>query len=182
MKQARPDSERDYLTPDEMERLRATAKKTGRYTHRDSTLLLLMYRHGLRVGEAVDLQWRNVNFTTKHLYVKRLKRGVPSNQPFYGDEVRVLRQLQRKYCDLNSFRVPLALPYLQVYPVEVSLQGIQLHVAKGLVTLDFEHFMEGIRVETLIFPFCLKQSLLVQQCSPVWFSTNYTLSASQSES
>ncbi|MBD1893101.1 tyrosine-type recombinase/integrase [Coleofasciculus sp. FACHB-129] len=80
-----------------MERLIAAAKKIGRYPHRDSMLLLLMYRHGLRVGEAVDLQWKDVNFTTKHLYVKRLKRGAPSNQPLYGDEVRSLRQLQREY-------------------------------------------------------------------------------------
>ncbi len=56
-----------------------------------------MYRHGLRVEEAVDLQWKDVNFTIKHLYVKRLKRGAPSNQPLYGDEVRSLRQLQREY-------------------------------------------------------------------------------------
>ena len=87
IKEAKPDNERDYLTPDEMERLIAGAKKIGRYPHRDSTLLLLMYRHGLRVGEAVNLQWKDVNFTTKHLYVKRLKRGAPSNQPLYGDEV-----------------------------------------------------------------------------------------------
>ncbi|MEP0755735.1 tyrosine-type recombinase/integrase [Trichocoleus sp. Lan] len=97
IKQARPDKERQYLTLDEMERLIAAAKKIGRYPHRDSTLLLLMYRHGLRVGEAVNLQWKDVNFTTKHLYVRRLKKGSPSNQPLYGDEVRSLRQLQREY-------------------------------------------------------------------------------------
>ncbi|MBD1838891.1 hypothetical protein [Coleofasciculus sp. FACHB-501] len=54
-KLARPDNEQDYLSPDEMERLIAAAKKIGRYPHRDSTLLLLMSRHGLRVGEAVDI-------------------------------------------------------------------------------------------------------------------------------
>ncbi len=99
IKQAKPDNERQYLTLDEMERLIAAAKKLGRYPHRDSTLLLLMYRHGLRVGEAVNLQWRDVNFITKHLYVRRLKKGSPSNQPLYGDEVRSLRQLQREYPD-----------------------------------------------------------------------------------
>ena len=81
IKEAKPDNERDYLTPDEMGRLIEGVRKSGRYPHRDSTLLLLMYRHGLRVGETVDLQWKDVNFTTKHLYVKRLKRGSPSNQP-----------------------------------------------------------------------------------------------------
>ncbi|MBD1903712.1 tyrosine-type recombinase/integrase [Trichocoleus sp. DQ-A3] len=99
IKQARPDNERQYLTLDEMERLIAVAKKIGRYPHRDSTLLLIMYRHGLRVGEAVNLQWSHVNFSSKHLYVQRLKKGSPSNQPLYGDEVRLLRQLQREYPD-----------------------------------------------------------------------------------
>ena len=99
IKEAKPDNERDYLTPDEMGRLLDGARKSGRYPHRDYTLLLLMYRHGLRVAEAVNLQWNNVNFPTKHLYVKRLKRGAPSNQPLYGDEVRALRQLLREYPD-----------------------------------------------------------------------------------
>ncbi|MBD1903769.1 tyrosine-type recombinase/integrase [Trichocoleus sp. DQ-A3] len=99
IKEAKPDNERDYLTPDEMGRLIEGARKSGRYPHRDFTLLLLMYRHGLRVGEAVNLQWKDVNFTTKHLYGRRLKKGAPSNQPLYGDEVRSLRQLQREYPD-----------------------------------------------------------------------------------
>ncbi len=99
IKLAKLDNERDYLTPDEMEKLINGAKKGGRYPHRDYTLLLVMYRHGLRVGEAVGLTWKDVNFTTKHLYVRRLKKGAPSNQPIYGDEVRALRQLQRDWSD-----------------------------------------------------------------------------------
>ncbi|MEP0859298.1 tyrosine-type recombinase/integrase [Trichocoleus sp. DQ-U1] len=87
------------MTPDEMGRLIEGARKSGRYPRRDFTLLLLMYRHGLRVREAVNLQWKDVNFTTKHLYVRRLKKGALSNQPLYGDEVRSLRQLQREYPD-----------------------------------------------------------------------------------
>ncbi|MBD1893015.1 hypothetical protein [Coleofasciculus sp. FACHB-SPT9] len=41
IKEAKPDNERDYLTPDEMGRLIEGARKSGRYPHRDFTLLLL---------------------------------------------------------------------------------------------------------------------------------------------
>ena len=43
---------REFLTPDEVERLLAAAGQRGRYGARDRTLLLLMYRHGLRVSSA----------------------------------------------------------------------------------------------------------------------------------
>lgn len=48
---------REHLTPDEVDRLIAAAGKLGRYGHRDSTLLMMAYRHGLRVSELVSLRW-----------------------------------------------------------------------------------------------------------------------------
>ena len=68
---------REYLTPDEVEKL-ATAAGNGRYGHRDRTLLLLMYRHGLRVSEAVALRWDAVDLSAGALHVARLKNGVDS--------------------------------------------------------------------------------------------------------
>ncbi len=41
---------REHLTPDEVERLIASAKSVGRHHHRDATLILMAYRHGLRVS------------------------------------------------------------------------------------------------------------------------------------
>ena len=38
---------REYLTPDEIERLMVAAKSVGRHAHRDATLILIAYRHGL---------------------------------------------------------------------------------------------------------------------------------------
>ena len=37
---------REYLTPDEVERLLVAAKSLGRHGHRDATLILIAYRHG----------------------------------------------------------------------------------------------------------------------------------------
>ena len=47
---------REYLTAAEVERL-MTAAKGNRHGHRDATMVLLAYRHGLRVAELVDLRW-----------------------------------------------------------------------------------------------------------------------------
>lgn len=82
---------RDYLTSDEIKRL-LTAAKTGRHGRRDHLLVLLMYRHGLRVSEAVALRRDDFDLTSGHLWVHRLKRGLYTNQPLAGDEVRALRR------------------------------------------------------------------------------------------
>jgi type 1 fimbriae regulatory protein FimB/type 1 fimbriae regulatory protein FimE len=60
-------------------------------------MILLAYRHGLRVGELVRLLWAQVDFTAGLLHVNRLKRGVPSVHPLAGDELRTLRQVRRDW-------------------------------------------------------------------------------------
>ncbi len=47
---------REYLFPNEVEAMMKAAKRVGRHGHRDSTLILLAYRHGLRVSELVALR------------------------------------------------------------------------------------------------------------------------------
>ena len=75
----------------------AAAGKVGRHGHRDQTLILLAYRHGLRVGELVSLRWEQIDLKQGHLHVTRLKRGLPSTHPVRGPELRALRRLQRDY-------------------------------------------------------------------------------------
>ena len=53
----KPNVRRKYLSPDEARRLIEAAGNVGRQGERDKLLLSLMYRHGLRVSEAVDLRW-----------------------------------------------------------------------------------------------------------------------------
>src|SRR5215212_6219355 len=78
---------REHLTPDEAESLIASAGKVGRHSHRDSTLLLLAYRHGLRVSELVALRWDQVDLRAALLHVRRLKNGTPSTHPLRGPEL-----------------------------------------------------------------------------------------------
>jgi len=72
------------------------ARKSSRYGHRDATMILIGYRHGLRASELCDLQWSQVELATGRLHVCRAKNGSPSVHPMQGDEIRALRRLQRE--------------------------------------------------------------------------------------
>ena len=85
---------RRYFTEAELGKLISAARK-GRWGQRDAALILLMARHGLRVSEAVDLEWDQIDFTRVHLHVRRLKGGIASVHPIQGDELRALRELRR---------------------------------------------------------------------------------------
>ncbi len=87
---------REYLTQDEIESLLRAAGE-GRYGQRDRTLLLLAYRHALRVSEAIALRWDAVDFATATLHVTRLKGGLSGIHPLRGAELRALRQLRREW-------------------------------------------------------------------------------------
>jgi integrase len=66
---------REYLTTAKIERLMAAARKSSRYGHRDATMILIGYRHGLRASELCDLQWSQVELATGRLHVRRAKNG-----------------------------------------------------------------------------------------------------------
>ncbi len=86
---------REHLTEAEVEHLLKAAAK-NRWGHRDSTMILVAYRHGLRAAELVDLRWDQVEFESGTLHVRRVKQGVPSTHPIRGDELRALRRLKRE--------------------------------------------------------------------------------------
>jgi len=71
------------------------ARSGSRYGHRDSTMILIAYRHGLRASELCDLQWSQVDFNNRTLRVRRRKQGSPGTHPLQDDETRALRRLQR---------------------------------------------------------------------------------------
>ena len=90
---------REYLTDSEVGRLMKGAAKTGRHRHRDSTLILVTYRHGFRVAELIALRWDQVELDAGRLHVSRVKDGIPSVHPIRGPEIRALRRLRRDYPD-----------------------------------------------------------------------------------
>lgn len=90
---------REYLRSDEVDLLLKAASKTGRHRQRDRALILLMYRHGLRASEAARLRWHQIDWKLCQIHVNRQKNGRSSVQPLGGDELRLLRVLQRQYPD-----------------------------------------------------------------------------------
>src|SRR6516164_9450294 len=86
---------REHLTPAEVEGL-IEAAKDNRQGHRDATMILIAYRHGLRAAELVDLRWDQIDFNGAVLHVRRAKNGTPATHPLTGRELRALRRLQRE--------------------------------------------------------------------------------------
>lgn len=87
---------REYLTPKEVELLRKAARERGRYGHRDATMILVAYRHGLRPAEVCALRWDQVDLAHGLVHVQRVKNGMPSVHPMGGGEIRDLRRLKRE--------------------------------------------------------------------------------------
>ena len=88
---------REYLTQQEIARIRKAAKQSARHGHRNDTLILMMFRHALRVGEAVDLRWEQVDLKRAELHVTRLKNGRPSTHPLDSITMRALGRLRKNY-------------------------------------------------------------------------------------
>ena len=86
---------REYLTATEFDAL-IDAARSNRHGHRDTTLVLTAYRHGLRAAEVCDLRWDQIDFATSTMHVRRVKGSKPSTHPICGDELRALRKLQRE--------------------------------------------------------------------------------------
>jgi integrase len=93
----RPNSElrsREHLTEREVGKL-IEAAKGNRHSTRDSAMILVCFRHGLRASELCELQWSDVEFETATLHLRRAKGGQTGTHPLLGDELRALRALKR---------------------------------------------------------------------------------------
>ena len=94
---------RDHLTASEVKLLiEAVKSKGGWYSVRNSVLILIIYRHGLRRTEAARLRWSDVDLKEGTIYIRRIKGSRSGRHPLQGDEMRALKRLKRD-CELSPF-------------------------------------------------------------------------------
>ena len=84
------------------------ASRHSRNGLRDYAMMLMAFRHGLRVSELIDVRMKDIDLETARLYVRRKKNGLSTHQPIEGDELRALRAWLRE----REQRVDASSPYL----------------------------------------------------------------------
>jgi site-specific recombinase XerD len=98
---------KNFLTEAEMKRF-LDAARHSRHGVRDHAMMLMAFRHGLRVSELVDMRLKDMDLETARLYVRRKKGSLSTHQPIEGDELRALRAWLR----LREMRADARSPYL----------------------------------------------------------------------
>jgi type 1 fimbriae regulatory protein FimB len=100
------DRKKNFLTEAEVEGLLKAARK-GRHRVRNYAMLLLAFRHGLRVSELINLVMADLDLNTGRLFVRRLKGSLSTSHPLEGDEIRALRAWLRQRIDAPCCNSPL---------------------------------------------------------------------------
>jgi type 1 fimbriae regulatory protein FimB/type 1 fimbriae regulatory protein FimE len=108
---------REYLTEAEIERLLETAGKSRNPT-RDRLLILLAFRHALRVSELVDVKVEQIDLKAATIHIRRAKNGTPGIHGLQGDELRLIRALLRAqpnstFLFLSERKAPLSVDGVQ---------------------------------------------------------------------
>ena len=131
-----------------------TARKCGRYGHRDATMMLVAYRHGLRAAEVCSLRWDQVDLGRGLLHVRRIKNGTPSVHPMGGVEIRALRRLKReqpesRYVFVSERLAPMTTAGLRKTMARIGERAKSAHAAPRLRVQARQRWARHTRTATL---------------------------------
>jgi len=93
---------REHLLENEVERLIEGARK-NRNGHRDFTLILMLFSHGLRINEGIRIIWPQLNLDAGIFHVKREKGSISGDHRLRGREIRALRRLKRESREAGDY-------------------------------------------------------------------------------
>jgi type 1 fimbriae regulatory protein FimB len=139
------ENNRKHLISREVERL-LEAIKGSRNVSRDLCLVLLMFRHGLRVSEACGLQLDQVDTESRQLHVTRLKEGLSTTHPLRGDELRAIQ----KWLGVRGRLKPESKAFF------VSEQRKPLH--RSTVNLALRKYGELAKLSVTVHPHMLRHA------------------------
>ena len=127
---------REYLTEREVERLMKAAGD-NRHGHRDSTMILIAFRHGLRASELCALRWDQVDLAHGRLHVSRAKNGMASVHPLTGSELRAAVGFRRMIGRLGqAAKMPFPIhPHMLRHATGFKLAN------QGVDTRSLQHYL-----------------------------------------
>lgn len=153
---------REYLTLDEVTTLIECAESGRKFKLRNSLLLLMMFRHGLRCTEATNLKWDAIMWSENKIAISRAKNGLDGVHHLLEDEIEKLKELHHQqsgngaYIFQSERGKPLseiAIGKLVARLGEVAQLGIKIHphqlrhacgyymANKGYTTRDIQAYM-----------------------------------------
>jgi type 1 fimbriae regulatory protein FimB/type 1 fimbriae regulatory protein FimE len=101
----------------------------NRWGHRDTTAILIAYRHGLRASEVVALRWDDIDLSIGKMHARRAEGGAASVHPIGARESRALRKLQRDMIAAGTTQSPYVFVSERGSPLSVA--GYQRMVARA---------------------------------------------------
>ena len=132
-------NERKYLTRSEIDLLMA-AIKGSRNEARDRCLLLLMFRHGLRISEVCGLKLDQVDLENRVLCVTKKKKGLSHSHRLRADELRIIRtwlaKRERMKPEGNGFFVSEQRKQLHRSTVNIALKKYSVRESMRAGPLD----------------------------------------------
>lgn len=92
------EKKRNFVTEAELDQL-VDATRYTRYRWRNAAMLLVMFRHGLRVSELCGLRLRDVDLTSARVWIDRRKGSLSTEQPLEADELRAIKRYLKERSD-----------------------------------------------------------------------------------